>query len=207
MSMSFAVNKSPLAGREGDKLTSRVIRDRLMKELDRNVALQVEPQDSGDAFTVSGRGPLHLTVLIETMRREGFELEIGPPEVIIKTGDDGKKQEPYDAVEVQVPDEYASNVVDLLNRRKGEMQDMGKTDVGDREETKLQAPFNFGSLAVGVRCFSLDTVACIARRSCPSLRSRDSLVDFHTGRRLHVRQVLIADARFDWSSYELVVGY
>ena len=138
--MSFAVNKSPLAGREGDKLTSRVIRDRLMKELDRNVALQVEPQDSGDAFTVSGRGPLHLTVLIETMRREGFELEIGPPEVIIKTGDDGKKQEPYDAVEVQVPDEYASNVVDLLNRRKGEMQDMGKTDVGDYTYVKYLLP-------------------------------------------------------------------
>ena len=169
VSMSFAVNKSPLAGREGDKLTSRVIRDRLMKELDRNVALQVEPQDSGDAFTVSGRGPLHLTVLIETMRREGFELEIGPPEVIIKTGDDGKKQEPYDAVEVQVPDEYASNVVDLLNRRKGEMQDMGKTDVGDREESKLQSPFNLGSLAVGVRCRSLDTVERISRRSWPSL--------------------------------------
>jgi GTP-binding protein len=140
VSMSFAVNKSPLAGREGDKLTSRVIRDRLMKELDRNVALQVEPQDSGDAFTVSGRGPLHLTVLIETMRREGFELEIGPPEVIIKTGDDGKKQEPYDAVEVQVPDEYASNVVDLLNRRKGEMQDMGKTDVGDYTYVKYLLP-------------------------------------------------------------------
>merc|ERR1719258_669367 len=130
----------PLAGREGDKLTSRVIRDRLMKELDRNVALQVEPQDIGDAFTVSGRGPLHLTVLIETMRREGFELEIGPPEVIIKTGDDGKKQEPYDAVEVQVPDEYASNVVDLLNRRKGEMQDMGKTDVGDYTYVKYLLP-------------------------------------------------------------------
>jgi len=140
VSMSFAVNKSPLAGREGDKLTSRVIRDRLMKELDRNVALQVEPQDSGDAFTVSGRGPLHLTVLIETMRREGFELEIGPPEVIIKTGDDGKKQEPYDVVEVQVPDEYASNVVDLLNRRKGEMQDMGKTDVGDYTYVKYLLP-------------------------------------------------------------------
>ncbi len=140
VSMSFAVNKSPLAGREGDKLTSRVIRDRLMKELDRNVALQVVPQDSGDAFTVSGRGPLHLTVLIETMRREGFELEIGPPEVIIKTGDDGKKQEPYDAVEVQVPDEYASNVVDLLNRRKGEMQDMGKTDVGDYTYVKYLLP-------------------------------------------------------------------
>jgi GTP-binding protein len=174
VSMSFAVNKSPLAGREGDKLTSRVIRDRLMKELDRNVALQVEPQDSGDAFTVSGRGPLHLTVLIETMRREGFELEIGPPEVIIKTGDDGKKQEPYDAVEVQVPDEYASNVVDLLNRRKGEMQDMGKTDVGDREEIKLQAPFNFGFVVVSVRCYSPYWVEGIPRRSCPSLsRNQD----------------------------------
>ena len=103
------------------------------------------------------------------MRREGFELEIGPPEVIIKTGDDGKKQEPYDAVEVQVPDEYASNVVDLLNRRKGEMQDMGKTDVGDREEIKLQSPCNSGSLAVGVRCRSLDTVAGTSRRSWPSL--------------------------------------
>jgi GTP-binding protein len=139
VSMSFAVNKSPLAGREGDKLTSRVIRDRLMKELDRNVALQVEPQDSGDAFTVSGRGPLHLTVLIETMRREGFELEIGPPEVIIKEVD-GKKQEPYDAIEVQVPDEYSSSVVDLLNQRKGEMQDMGKTDVGDYTYVKYLLP-------------------------------------------------------------------
>ena len=76
MSMSFGVNKSPLAGREGDKLTSRVIRDRLMKELDRNVALQVEPMDSGDAFKVSGRGPLHLTVLIETMRREGADRRV-----------------------------------------------------------------------------------------------------------------------------------
>eukprot|EP00629_Pelagomonadales_sp_RCC1024_P015014 CAMPEP_0119261526 /NCGR_PEP_ID=MMETSP1329-20130426/1561_1 /TAXON_ID=114041 /ORGANISM="Genus nov. species nov., Strain RCC1024" /LENGTH=637 /DNA_ID=CAMNT_0007261091 /DNA_START=141 /DNA_END=2054 /DNA_ORIENTATION=- len=139
VSMSFAVNKSPLAGREGEKLTSRVIRDRLEKELDRNVALQVEPQDSGDAFTVSGRGPLHLTVLIETMRREGFELEIGPPEVIIKE-EAGQKLEPFDAVEVQVPDEYASNVVDLLNRRKGEMTDMGKTDVGDYTFVKYLLP-------------------------------------------------------------------
>ncbi|KAH8047886.1 GTPase [Aureococcus anophagefferens] len=139
VSMSFAVNKSPLAGKEGDKLTSRVIRDRLMKELDRNVALQVEPQDSGDAFKVSGRGPLHLTVLIETMRREGFELEIGPPEVIIKDVD-GVKSEPFDALEIQVPDEYASNVVDLLNRRKGEMTDMGKTETGDFTYVKYLLP-------------------------------------------------------------------
>jgi len=82
--MTFGVNKSPLAGREGKFLTSRMIRDRLFKELDRNVALQVEETDSADRYSVSGRGQLHLTVLIETMRREGFELEIGPPRVIIK---------------------------------------------------------------------------------------------------------------------------
>jgi len=139
VSMSFGVNKSPLAGQEGDKLTSRVIRDRLMKELDRNVALQVEPMESGDAFKVSGRGPLHLTVLIETMRREGFELEVGPPEVIIKDVD-GKKSEPYDSIEVSVPDEYSSNVVDLLNRRKGEMTDMGKTETGDYTYVKYLLP-------------------------------------------------------------------
>ena len=82
--MSFGVNKSPLAGREGKFLTSRMIRDRLFKELDRNVALKVAETDSADRYEVSGRGQLHLTVLIETMRREGFELEIGPPSVIIK---------------------------------------------------------------------------------------------------------------------------
>ncbi|KAJ1454730.1 P-loop containing nucleoside triphosphate hydrolase protein [Pelagophyceae sp. CCMP2097] len=139
VSMSFGVNKSPLAGRDGDKLTSRVIRDRLYKELDRNVALQVEPADSGDAFKVSGRGPLHLTVLIESMRREGFELEVGPPEVIIKLVD-GVKSEPFDAIEIQAPDEYSSAVVDLLNRRKGEMQDMGKTEVGDYTYVKYLLP-------------------------------------------------------------------
>lgn len=138
VSMSFAVNKSPLAGREGDKLTSRVIRDRLMRELDRNVALVVEDGPS-DGFKVSGRGPLHLTVLIETMRREGFELEIGPPEVIIKMVD-GVKSEPYDAIEIQVPDEFSSSVVDLLNRRKGEMQDMGKAETGDFTYVKYLVP-------------------------------------------------------------------
>ncbi|KAH8092729.1 GTPase [Aureococcus anophagefferens] len=114
VSMSFAVNKSPLAGKEGDKLTSRVIRDRLMKELDRNVALQVEPQDSGDAF-----------------------------KVIIKDVD-GVKSEPFDALEIQVPDEYASNVVDLLNRRKGEMTDMGKTEATSRVKYLLPTRSSIG---------------------------------------------------------------
>lgn len=124
--MTLGVNKSPLAGREGKFLTSRMIRDRLFKELDRNVALQVAETDSADRYEVSGRGQLHLTVLIETMRREGFELEVGPPTVIYKENEEtGKMEEPWESVEVRVPEEYMGSVVDLLNLRKGELQDMG----------------------------------------------------------------------------------
>merc|ERR1712003_500257 len=124
--MTIGVNKSPLAGREGKFLTSRMIRDRLYKELDRNVALQVAETDSADRYEVSGRGQLHLTVLIETMRREGFELEVGPPSVILKENTEtGVMEEPYEAVEVRVPEEYVGSVVDAFNQRKGELQDMG----------------------------------------------------------------------------------
>jgi len=124
--MTIGVNKSPLAGREGKFLTSRMIRDRLFKELDRNVALQVAETDSADRYEVSGRGQLHLTVLIETMRREGFELEVGPPTVIYKENEEtGKIEEPWESVEVRVPEEFVGGVVDLLNQRKGELQDMG----------------------------------------------------------------------------------
>ena len=124
--MTIGVNKSPLAGREGKFLTSRMIRDRLFKELDRNVALQVAETDSADRYEVSGRGQLHLTVLIENMRREGFELEVGPPTVIYKENEEtGVLEEPWEAVEVRVPEEYVGSVVDALNQRKGELQDMG----------------------------------------------------------------------------------
>lgn len=124
--MTIGVNKSPLAGREGKFLTSRMIRDRLFKELDRNVALQVAETDSADRYEVSGRGQLHLTVLIETMRREGFELEVGPPTVIYKENPEtGKTEEPWESVEVRVPEEHVGGVIDLLNQRKGELQDMG----------------------------------------------------------------------------------
>jgi len=104
--ITIGVNKSPLAGREGKFLTSRMIRDRLFKELDRNVALQVEETESADRYQVSGRGQLHLTVLIETMRREGFELEVGPPSVIYKENEEtGQIEEPWEAVEIRVPEE------------------------------------------------------------------------------------------------------
>ncbi|KAL3941664.1 MAG: hypothetical protein SGBAC_004005 [Bacillariaceae sp.] len=124
--MTLGVNKSPLAGREGKFLTSRMIRERLFKELDRNVALKVEETESADRYMVSGRGQLHLTVLVETMRREGFELEVGPPTVIFKeNAETGKMEEPWESVEVRVPEEYVGSVIDLLNLRKGELQDMG----------------------------------------------------------------------------------
>eukprot|EP00903_Cladosiphon_okamuranus_P013278 g12379.t1 len=136
--MTFGVNKSPLAGREGKFLTTRMIRDRLMKELDRNVALRVEETDSSDAYEVSGRGQLHLTVLIENMRREGFELLVGPPTVITKQID-GKTHEPFETVEVQVPDEYTGAVVDLLSRRKGEMLNMSPVETGgDAQMTNIE---------------------------------------------------------------------
>merc|ERR1712125_81349 len=130
--MTIGVNKSPLAGREGKFLTSRMIRDRLFKELDRNVALQVAETDSADRYEVSGRGQLHLTVPIETMRREGFELEVGPPVVIYKTNEEtGKEEEPFEMVEVRVPEEYAGSVIDLFNNRNGELQDMGLDESGE----------------------------------------------------------------------------
>jgi len=130
--MTLGVNKSPLAGREGKFLTSRMIRDRLFKELDRNVALKVEETESADKYAVSGRGQLHLTVLIETMRREGFELEVGPPVVIYKTNEEtGKEEEPWESVEVRVPEEYSGSVIDLFNNRNGELQDMGLDDGGE----------------------------------------------------------------------------
>ena len=130
--MTLGVNKSPLAGREGKFLTSRMIRDRLFKELDRNVALQVEETDSADRYMVSGRGQLHLTVLIETMRREGFELEVGPPTVIYQENEEtGKLEEPWESVEVRVPEEFVGGCVDLFNQRKGELVDMGLDDSGE----------------------------------------------------------------------------
>lgn len=118
--MSISVNKSPLAGREGKHLQTRVIRDRLFKELEKNVALKVYETNSTDTYEICGRGQLHLTVLIENMRREGFEMMIGPPTVIEKV-EDGVRLEPFESVEITVPNEFSSNVIDMMNKRKGEM--------------------------------------------------------------------------------------
>ncbi|MFN5333895.1 MAG: translational GTPase TypA [Bacteroidota bacterium] len=120
MNMLFSINNSPFFGKDGKFVTSRHLRDRLMKETEKNLALRVHDSEGGESFIVYGRGILHLGVLIETMRREGYELTVGQPQVITKQID-GKKYEPYETLVVDVPQEFASKVIDLVTRRKGEM--------------------------------------------------------------------------------------
>ena len=134
VSMTFSVNNGPFAGKEGQFITSRHIRDRLFKELDRNVSLRVKETDSPDSFEVSGRGELHLSVLIETMRREGFELLVSRPKVIFKDID-GVKCEPIELLVVNVPDDCVGNVIEKLGRRKAEMVNMEPAEAG---HTKIE---------------------------------------------------------------------
>ena len=134
LSMTFSVNNGPFAGREGQFVTSRHLKDRLMKELESNVSLRVEETDSTDSFKVSGRGELHLSVLIETMRREGFEFMVSRPNVIYKEID-GVKCEPMEELVIDVPDEFTGNVIEKLGRRKAEMINM---IVGDQGYTRLE---------------------------------------------------------------------
>ena len=123
MSMSFTINDSPFFGRDGKYVTSRHIADRLTRELDRNLALRVEKAPDDDVWTVYGRGVLHLSVLIETMRREGYELQVGQPQVIVKEID-GVKCEPVELLTINVPEEYASKMIDMVTRRKGDLVSM-----------------------------------------------------------------------------------
>ena len=123
VSMTFSVNNGPLAGREGQFITSRHLRDRLFKELEKNVSLRVKETDRAEAFEVSGRGELHLSILIENLRREGFELQVSKPEVIIKEID-GVKCEPYEEVQIEVPEESVGNVIESLGLRGAKMENM-----------------------------------------------------------------------------------
>ncbi len=124
IAMQFIVNDSPLAGREGKYVTSRHIRDRLFRELNTDVSLRVEEMDTTDSFKVSGRGELHLSILIETMRREGYEFAVSKAEVLYHTDENGKKTEPMEMAFVDVPEEYAGAVIDKLSQRKGELRNM-----------------------------------------------------------------------------------
>ena len=137
MSMQFGINNSPFFGKDGKFVTSRHLRDRLIKETEKNLALRVKETESGDNFLVFGRGILHLGILIETMRREGYELTVGQPTVIVKDVD-GVKSEPYEILVVDVPEEFASKVIDMVSRRKGEMLVMETK--GDMQHLEFEIP-------------------------------------------------------------------
>ena len=139
LSMVFYVNNSPFAGKEGEFVTSRHIRDRLFKEAETNVALRVEETESPDAYKVSGRGELHLSILIETMRREGFELQVGKPKVIMHRDETGTLQEPMEALTIDVPQDYMGAVMEGLGRRKAELQNMTEMAGYLRMEFKIPA--------------------------------------------------------------------
>ena len=137
MSMTFSINNSPFFGKDGKFVTSRHLRDRLMKETEKNLALRVEDTDSADSFLVYGRGILHLGVLVETMRREGYELTVGNPQVLIKYIDD-KKNEPFENLVVDVPSDYSGKVIDLVTQRKGEMLIMESK--GEMQHLEFEIP-------------------------------------------------------------------
>lgn len=137
MNMLFSINNSPFFGREGKFVTSRHLRDRLMKETEKNLAMRVQDTDSADSFLVFGRGILHLGILVETMRREGFELTVGQPQVIVKVID-GKKCEPYETLVIDVPSEYSGKAIDLATQRKGEMLVMESK--GEMQHLEFEIP-------------------------------------------------------------------
>ena len=139
LSMRFAVNDSPMAGREGTKVTSRMIRDRLFREAETNVAVKVTEAADRDSFEVAGRGELQLGVLIETMRREGFELGISRPRVLFAEDEDGKRTEPYETVIIDVDEEHSGTVVEKMNLRKAEMTDM-RPSTGGKTRITFSAP-------------------------------------------------------------------
>jgi len=135
IAMNFIVNDSPLAGQEGKYVTSRHLRDRLFKELNTDVSLRVEETDTTESFKVSGRGELHLSVLIENMRREGYEFAVSKAEVLYKTDENGKKTEPMELAYIDVPEEFSGTVIDKLSQRKGELQGMS---TGSGGTTRLE---------------------------------------------------------------------
>ncbi len=139
LSMRFSVNDSPMAGREGTKVTSRMIRDRLFREAESNVAIKVTEADDKDSFEVAGRGELQLGVLIETMRREGFELGISRPRVLFREDESGNRTEPYETVVIDVDEEYSGTVVEKMNLRKAELVDM-RPSGGGKQRVTFSAP-------------------------------------------------------------------
>jgi len=139
MSITITVNSSPLAGTEGKKLTSTQIRDRLMLEAENNVGINFEENENKDAFVISGRGELMLEILLTQMRREGFEMTVSPPKVLIKKDDKGKKLEPIEEITVDLDEEFSSKIIDSMNRRKGKLIDLKDTGK-DKKRLIFHAP-------------------------------------------------------------------
>jgi GTP-binding protein len=138
MNMLFTINNSPFFGKEGKFVTSRHLRDRLMKEIEKNLALRVQTGDTEDKFLVFGRGILHLSVLIETMRREGYEIQVGQPQVLYKEDENGRRLEPIETLVVDVPEETAGKVIELATQRKGELLIMEPK--GDLQHLEFNIP-------------------------------------------------------------------
>ena len=189
LQMTFLVNNSPFAGKEGKYLTSRRIEERLMKQLETDVSLRVDPTESPDAWIVSGRGELHLSILIENMRREGFELQLSKPQVIIKEID-GQKCEPVERVQVDVPEEFTGGVMESLGARKGEMIDMVNHGNG-RVRIEFKVPsrgligytteFMSQTRGYGILNHTFDTYEPIIKGQVGG-RSKGVLVGLDTGR-------------------------
>ncbi len=178
MSMLFTINNSPFFGQEGKYVTSRQLRERLFKETEKNLALRVEEAGSEDKFLVYGRGVLHLSILVETMRREGYEFQVGKPHVIFKEID-GKRMEPIESLVIDVPEEYAGKTIDLVNQRKGDMKVMGPR--GDRIHLEFSIPSRG---LIGLRNTLLTTTsgeAVIAHRFEGYESYRGEIVTRHNG--------------------------
>lgn len=188
IAMHFMVNDSPLAGKEGKYITSRHLRDRLFRELNTDVSLRVEETDTTESFKVSGRGELHLSVLIENMRREGYEFAVSKAEVIYKEDEKGKKLEPFEIAVIDVPDEFAGTVINMLNNRKGELQGMAPTGTGttrleflipSRGLIGFRGDFMTATKGNGILNTIFDGYA--AYKGDMSYRSQGSLIAFESG--------------------------
>ena len=188
IAMTFMVNDSPLAGKEGKFVTSRHLRERLFRELNTDVSLRVEETDTTEAFKVSGRGELHLSVLIENMRREGYEFAVSKAEVIYKEDELGHKLEPFEIAYIDVPDEFAGTIINMLNQRKGELQGMAPTGNGttrlefsvpSRGLIGFRGDFMTATKGTGIINTTFDEY--LPYKGDMSYRSKGSLIAFESG--------------------------